>query len=52
MAGEALGPGSRPQYRRMCGPGSTSGWVGEHGDEGGDKGFSEGKLGKRITFEM
>ena len=24
----------------------------EQGEEGGDRGFSEGKLGKRITFEM
>jgi hypothetical protein len=28
-------------------------WVGwEAGEEGGDREFSEGKLGKRITFEM
>jgi hypothetical protein len=34
------------------GPGSRSGWVGEQGEGGGDRGFSEGKLGKEITFEM
>jgi hypothetical protein len=39
-----------PQYRGLPGPGS--GWVGEQGEFGGDRGFSEGKLGKRITFEM
>jgi hypothetical protein len=36
----------------MPGPGSGSGWVGEQGEVGGDRGFSEGKLGKGITFEM
>jgi hypothetical protein len=29
-----------------------SGWVGEQEEWGGDKGFSEGNLGKGITFEM
>ena len=42
--------GSMPQYRGMPGPGSGSGWVGEQGK--GDRGFSEGKPGKGITFEM
>jgi hypothetical protein len=42
---------SMPQYRRMPGSGNRSGWVGEQG-EGGDRGFSERKLGKGITFEM
>jgi hypothetical protein len=37
-----------PQYREMPGPGMGVGW----GAGGGDKGFSEGKLGKGITFEM
>jgi hypothetical protein len=32
--------------------GSRSGWVGEQGEWGKDRGFSEGKLGKGITFEM
>jgi hypothetical protein len=41
-----------PQYRGMPGPGSRSECVGEQGDEGGDRGFSEEKLGKGITFEM
>jgi hypothetical protein len=34
-----------PQYRGMSGPGSRSGWVGEHG-----RGRVEGALG--IAFEM
>jgi hypothetical protein len=41
-----------PQYRGMPGTGSRSGWVGEQGEEGRDRGFSEGKLGKGITFEI
>jgi hypothetical protein len=41
-----------PQYREMPGPGSWSWWVGEQGEEGEDREFSEGKLGKGITFEM
>ena len=41
-----------PQYRGLPGPGSVSGWVGKQGEEGRDRGFSEGKLGKGITFEM
>jgi hypothetical protein len=41
-----------PQYRGMPGPGSRSGWVGDHGEREEDRGFSEGKLGKGITFEM
>jgi hypothetical protein len=41
-----------PQYRGMPGPGSGSGWVGEQGEWGEDRGFSEEKLGKTITFEM
>jgi hypothetical protein len=36
----------------MPGPRSESGWVGEQGEGLGDRGFSEGKAGKRITFEM
>ena len=44
--------GSMPQYRRMPGPGSRSGWVGDQGERERDRGFSEGKLGKGITFEM
>jgi hypothetical protein len=41
-----------PQYRGIPGPGSRSGWVGEQWEGGGDRGFSEEKLGKGITFEM
>jgi hypothetical protein len=36
----------------MPGSGSRNGWVGEQGDVEEDRGFSEGKLGKGITFEM
>jgi hypothetical protein len=36
----------------MPGPGSRSRLVGEQGEVGGERGFSVGKLGKRITFEM
>jgi hypothetical protein len=43
---------SMPQYRGMSGPGTRSGWGGEQGETVGDRGFSEGKLGKGITFEM
>jgi hypothetical protein len=41
-----------PQYRGIPGPGSLSGWVGEQEEGGEDRGFSERKLGKGITFEM
>jgi hypothetical protein len=41
-----------PQYRGMPGPGSSSRWIGEQGEGEGDRGFSEGKPGKGITFEM
>jgi hypothetical protein len=44
--------GSMPQCGGMPGPGSGSGWVGEQGEGGRDRGFSEGKLRKGITFEM
>jgi hypothetical protein len=36
----------------MPGPGSRSGWVGEQGEGRGERGFSERKPGKGITFEM
>jgi hypothetical protein len=44
--------GCMPQCGGMPGPECGSGWVGEQGEgmEGGC--FSEGKPGKRITFEM
>jgi hypothetical protein len=41
-----------PQYRAMSQPGSRSRWVGEQGEGVRDRGFSEGKSGKGITFEM
>jgi hypothetical protein len=41
-----------PQYRRIPGPGSRRGWIGEQWEGGWDRGFSEGKLGKGIIFEM
>jgi hypothetical protein len=43
-----------PQYRVMPGSGSRSGWVGKQGEGIVDKGsgFSEGKPGMGITFEM
>jgi hypothetical protein len=41
-----------PQYRGIPGPGSGSGWFGEQGEWGGDRGFSERILGKGIAFEM
>ena len=44
--------GHMPQYRGMPGPGSGSGWVGEEGEGGGYRGFSERKLGKGVAFEM
>jgi hypothetical protein len=44
--------GSMPLHREIPGPERGSGWVGEQGDGGGDRGFSEGKLGKGITFKM
>jgi hypothetical protein len=40
------------QCRLMPGPGSWSGWVGKQEEAGWDRGFSEGKPGKGITFEM
>jgi hypothetical protein len=40
------------QYRGMLGPGRESEWVGDQGEWREDRGFSEGKLGKGITFEM
>ena len=42
--------GPMPHYRGM--PGSGSRWAKEEGEAGEDRGFSEGKPGKEITFEM
>jgi hypothetical protein len=36
----------------MPGPGIRSGWIGEQGEGGGDRGFSEGTPGKGISSEM
>jgi hypothetical protein len=50
MGREALGP-----VKALCPRAKTrngSGWVGEQEEGQGDNGFSEGNLGKRITFEM
>jgi hypothetical protein len=44
--------GSKHQCRGMLGPVSGSEWVGEQWRGGRDRGFSEGKPGKGITFEM
>ena len=54
MRGEALGPAQAwmPQCSGMPGQGRGSGWVEEQGEWGEDRGFSEGKPGKGITFEM
>jgi hypothetical protein len=43
-----------PQYKVMPRPGSWCRWVGEQGREGvvGYRGFSKGKLGKGIAFEI
>ena len=40
------------QCRGMPGTGSRSGWVGEQREEERDRGFSEGKPRKGITFDM
>jgi hypothetical protein len=40
------------QYRGMPGPESRSVWIFEQGEEEEDRGFSEGKLGTGIIFEM
>jgi hypothetical protein len=52
MGGEALRP-----LKALCPSigecqAQEWGWVGEHGEWGEYRGFSEGKLGKGITFEM
>jgi hypothetical protein len=40
------------QYMGIPEPGSRSGWVGEQGEQRGDREFFKGKLEKGITFEM
>jgi hypothetical protein len=44
--------GLMSQCRRMPGQECRRGWVGEQAEEGWDRGFSEAKQGKGITFEM
>ena len=45
MGGEALGPVKALCLSiGECQVRNRSGWVGEQGEEGGDRGFSEGKL--------
>jgi hypothetical protein len=41
-----------PQCREILGPGTWSVWVVEKEEGGWDSGFSEGKLGNSVTFEM
>ena len=41
-----------PQYRGIPGPGMEMGGLGNRGKGEGIGDFSEGKLGKGITFEM
>ena len=41
-----------PQCREMPGLGSRIEWVDEQREGGEDRGFSEGKPEKGITFEM
>jgi hypothetical protein len=45
--------GAMPQCAGMPRPGSGSGWVGDQGEGGGDRGecFLEGKLGKGIHLK-
>jgi hypothetical protein len=43
---------SIPQDRGMPGLGMGVGGLGEQGEGEGDRGFSEGKLGNGIIFEM
>jgi hypothetical protein len=40
-----------PQYRGIPQPGSRSVWVGEQRNGGGDREFSEVKLGKGTTLK-
>ena len=41
-----------PQYRGMPGPGNRRDGVAEQWEGEAERGFSEGKLVKGITFEM
>ena len=46
------GEGAMHQCKGIPGPESGSGWVGEQGKRGADRGFSVGKPGMRTTFAM
>jgi len=52
VGGEALGPVKAlcPQCRGMPGPGSWSGWVGEQGQERGNRGFFGGETRKEDNI--
>jgi hypothetical protein len=52
--GEALNPVKVifPSVRECQGQEAGVGGLGSRGKRGEDRGFSEGKLGKGITFEM
>jgi hypothetical protein len=53
MGGETFGPLKvLCSSIGQCQVQEWSGWVGEQGEGGRDRGFSEGKIGKEITFEM
>jgi hypothetical protein len=54
MGGEALGPVKVlcPSVGECQGQEEGVGGLGNRGRGGGDRGFSEGKLGKGITFEL
>jgi hypothetical protein len=54
MGGEALGPVKVlcPSIGECQGQEAGVGGLGNRGSGGGDRGFSKGKLGKGITFEM
>jgi hypothetical protein len=54
MGGDALGPVNIlcPSIGECLGQEAGVGGLGSRGKEEGDRGFSEGKLGKGTTFEM
>jgi hypothetical protein len=54
MGGEAFGPVKVlcPSIGECQGQEAGVGRLGSRGERGGDRGFSEWKLGKGITFEM
>ena len=54
MKGEVLGPVKVlcPRIGECQGQEAGVGGLGDHGEREEDRGFSVGKLGKGITFEM